>query len=137
MPRPIDKTGMAGIGAGGRRRRSEEFGLSTHSLIGMHAPIAFRREASGINTPAGRRGSGGQLGWLFEGRPVAAVAEKNEVLLGNLVEDCDRDLERRHPIVAPWIGRTGVLLPDRSGGRMRVYAGMRTFISVMPWIRFE
>ena len=27
--------------------------------------------------------------------------------------------------------------PDRSGGRTRVYAGMRTFISVMPWIRFE
>jgi hypothetical protein len=28
-------------------------------------------------------------------------------------------------------------MPDRSGGRTRVYAGMRTFISVMPWIRFE
>jgi hypothetical protein len=26
---------------------------------------------------------------------------------------------------------------DRSGGRMRVYDGMGTFISVMPWIRFE
>jgi hypothetical protein len=32
---------------------------------------------------------------------------------------------------------TGALMPDRSGGRTRVYAGMRTFISVMPWIRFE
>ena len=37
----------------------------------------------------------------------------------------------------PWISRTGALMPDRSGGRTRVYAGMRTFISVMPWIRFE
>ena len=36
-----------------------------------------------------------------------------------------------------WIGRTGALMPDGSGGRRRVYAGMRTFISVIPWIRFE
>jgi hypothetical protein len=36
----------------------------------------------------------------------------------------------------PW-SRTGAVMPDRSGGRTRVYAGMRTFISVMPWIRFE
>jgi hypothetical protein len=33
--------------------------------------------------------------------------------------------------------QTGALMPDRSGGRTRVYVGIRTFISVMPWIRFE
>ena len=37
----------------------------------------------------------------------------------------------------PWISGTGASMPDRFGGHMRVYAGMRTFISVMPWIRFE
>jgi hypothetical protein len=36
-----------------------------------------------------------------------------------------------------WISKNGALPPDRSLGRRRVYAGMRTFISVMPWIRFE
>ena len=28
----------------------------------------------------------------------------------------------------PWISSTGALMPDRSGKRTRVYAGMRTFI---------
>jgi hypothetical protein len=37
----------------------------------------------------------------------------------------------------PWISRTDALLPHRSGCRGRGYAGMRTFISVMPRIRFE
>jgi hypothetical protein len=37
----------------------------------------------------------------------------------------------------PRISRTRARMPARSGGRTRVYAGMRTFISVMPWIRFE
>jgi hypothetical protein len=41
------------------------------------------------------------------------------------------------PPYRPWIGRTGALCQIGSGGRTRVYAGMRTFISVMPWIRFE
>ncbi len=42
-----------------------------------------------------------------------------------------------HPVVAPVDQQHWRLDAGRSGGRRRVYAGMRTFISVMPWIRFE
>ena len=79
----------------------------------------------------------GPLGRLLEGRPVAAIVEQHHARVGNVIEDRDADLDSDHPIAAPWLRRTGVLMPDRSGGRTRVYAGMRTFISVTPWIRFE
>jgi len=32
---------------------------------------------------------------------VAAVVEKHEARVGDVVEDRDRDLERHHPVVAP------------------------------------
>ena len=51
---------------------------------------------------------------LLEGRPVRAVIEQHEVPIGNVVQDRDRDLERLHPVVAPWISRAGVLMPARS-----------------------
>jgi len=35
---------------------------------------------------------------------VAAVVEQHEVPIGNVVEECDTDLERHHPVVyRPWI----------------------------------
>ena len=68
-----------------------------------------------LNNPSRRRGPARPTRPLHEDRPTAAVAEQNEVPIGEVVEDRDTDLERR----------------------TRVYAGMRTFISVMPWIRFE
>jgi hypothetical protein len=68
---------------------------------------------------------------------VAAVVEQHEARVGNVTEDRDADLERHHPVVSPVDQQDRRLMPDRSGGHMRVYAGMRTFISVMPWIRFE
>jgi hypothetical protein len=43
----------------------------------------------------------GPLGRLFEGRPVAAVVEKHEARVGDVVEDRDRDLEGHHPVIAP------------------------------------
>ena len=64
---------------------------------------------------------------------MAAVVEEYEALVGDVFEDRDRDLERQHPIVA--VDQEDGRLD--AGGRTRVYAGMRTFISVMPWIRFE
>jgi hypothetical protein len=65
------------------------------------------------------------------------AGQRRRLLIGNVIESRDRDLEGHHPIVAPWIRRTSALMTYRSGGRTRAYAGMRTFISVMPWIRFE
>ena len=65
------------------------------------------------------------------------VVEQHELLIGNVVEDADRDLEGHHPVVPPVDQETGGWMPERSGGSTRVYAGIRTFISVMPWIRFE
>src|SRR5260370_33787369 len=58
--------------------------------------------------------------------------------VGDVVEDRDRDLERHHPVVPPADQQDArARMPARSGGRTRGYAGMRTFISEMPWIRFE
>jgi hypothetical protein len=42
---------------------------------------------------------GGPFGRLLERRPVAAVVEKHEVPIDNVVEDRDRDLERHYPVV--------------------------------------
>jgi hypothetical protein len=69
---------------------------------------------------------------------VPAVVEKYQARVGNVVQDGDADLEGHHPVVAPvdqqdWRLDAGQV----RRGRTRVYAGMRTFISVMPWIRFE
>ena len=47
-----------------------------------------------------REDLGGPFGWLLEGRPVAAIGEEYEARVGDVVEDCDRDLERHHPVVA-------------------------------------
>jgi hypothetical protein len=65
---------------------------------------------------------------------MSAVIEQHEVPIGNVVEDRDRDLEGHHPIVDQQDRRLDAGQVRR---RTRVYAGMRTFISVMPWIRFE
>jgi hypothetical protein len=73
-----------------------------------------------LSTPQECEYPRGPLGQLREGRPTTAVAEQHAA-----------------PIVAPWIRSTGPLPSDRSGRCRQVYAGMRTFISVMPWIRFE
>jgi hypothetical protein len=42
---------------------------------------------------------GGLFGRLLERRPVAAVVEKHEARVGDVVEDRDRDLERHYPVV--------------------------------------
>ena len=47
------------------------------------------------------------------------------------------DLERHHLVAAPVDQQDRRLDAGQVRRRTRVYAGMRTFISVMPWIRFE
>jgi hypothetical protein len=69
---------------------------------------------------------------------VAAIVEEHDARVGNVVEDRDRDLEGHHPLVAPVDQQDGRLDAGQvRRGHAGVYAGMRTFISVMPWIRFE
>lgn len=79
----------------------------------------------------------GPFGGLLKGRPVTATAERHEAPIGNVVRIAIDTLQATIRSYRQWIRRTGALMPGRSGGRARVYAGMRTFISVMPWIRFE
>ena len=43
----------------------------------------------------------GPLGRVLEKRPVAAVVEKDEVPIGNVVDDGDADLEGHHLVGAP------------------------------------
>jgi hypothetical protein len=45
--------------------------------------------------------------------------------------------KRYHPILAAVDQEDGRLDAGQVRRRKRVYAGIRTFISVMPWIRFE
>jgi hypothetical protein len=66
-----------------------------------------------------------------------AIVEKHEARVGNMVENRDADLEGHHPVVSPVDQEDGRLDAGQVRRRTRVYAGMRTFISVMPWIRFE
>lgn len=51
-------------------------------------------------SPQERENVRGPFGGLFERGPVAAVVEEDEVRIGDVVEDHDRHVERRHPVVA-------------------------------------
>jgi hypothetical protein len=59
---------------------------------------------------------GGPLGGLLEGRPVAAIVEQYQARVGNVVEDRDADLERRHPVAAPVYQEDGRLYAGEVGG---------------------
>ena len=50
--------------------------------------------------PQEREDLRGPLGRLLEGRPVPAIVEQHEARVGDVVEDCDADLEGHHPVVA-------------------------------------
>jgi choline dehydrogenase-like flavoprotein len=100
---------------------------------GRASCLRWRRSA----WPARASATSGPLGRLLEGRPVAAVVEKHEresaMRLRIAIETSNGTIRSYRPRIS----RTRARMPARSGGRTRVYAGMRTFISVMPWIRFE
>jgi len=75
--------------------------------------LAQRRQRSRAVPLQEREDLRGLPGRLLKGRPVAAVVEKDEARGGNVVQDRDADLERRHPVgrglgVAAKFAATGV-----------------------------
>jgi hypothetical protein len=116
-------------------RNDAELALPTITI----AEIAFgigKIRPRPLTSPFQDENLGSQFGWLLEGGHWPPLLRRRS-LSRRCDEDRDRDRKGHQPIVAPWIKTTGALLPDGSGGRRRVYAGICTFISVMPWIRFE
>jgi hypothetical protein len=77
------------------------------------------------------------LGQLNEDRPtvglLSSTSRRSAIWLRIAIETPNATIR----FYRPWDPEDRRLDADRSGGRMRVYDGMGTFISVMPWIRFE
>jgi hypothetical protein len=112
----------------GRVLDSMEFGvfwIAPPTHVCTSAPVISRPCATALSL---RRKKGGQCPQLLR-----STRRESAMRLRIAIETSNGTIR----LYRPRISRTRARMPARSGGRTRVYAGMRTFISVMPWIRFE
>ena len=72
--------------------------------------------ATPLITPQEREDLGGPSGGPFEGWPVPVVVEQHEVPVGNVVQDCDADLEGHYPVIASVDQQDGRLDPGELRG---------------------